>query len=59
MGLYDEGNQLATGILTRVTQKSVTVAFDEAHDFQLSLDRESSYRLLKLANDITYKRLKK
>ncbi|XP_058382174.1 DNA-binding protein SMUBP-2 [Diceros bicornis minor] len=62
VGLYDaanEGSQLATGILTRITQKSVSVAFDESHDFQLSLDRENSYRLLKLANDVTYKRLKK
>lgn len=62
VGLYDaanEGSQLATGILTRITQKSVSVAFDESHDCQLSLDRESSYRLLKLANDVTYKRLKK
>uniref|UniRef100_A0A8I3RT88 DNA-binding protein SMUBP-2 n=1 Tax=Canis lupus familiaris TaxID=9615 RepID=A0A8I3RT88_CANLF len=59
VGLYDEGNQLATGILTRITQRSVTVAFDASHDFQLSLDRERAYRLLKLANDITYKRLKK
>lgn len=59
MGLYDEGSQLATGILTRITQRSVTVAFDESQDFQLSLDREQTYRLLKLANDVTYKRLKK
>ncbi|XP_045414205.1 DNA-binding protein SMUBP-2 isoform X1 [Lemur catta] len=62
VGLYDaasEGSQLATGILTRITQKSATVAFDESHDFQLSLDREHAYRLLKLANDVTYKRLKK
>uniref|UniRef100_A0A8C3YDP1 DNA-binding protein SMUBP-2 n=1 Tax=Catagonus wagneri TaxID=51154 RepID=A0A8C3YDP1_9CETA len=59
VGLYDEGSQLATGVLTRITQKLVTVAFDECHDLQLSLDRERSYRLLKLANDITYKRLKK
>ncbi|VCX41925.1 unnamed protein product, partial [Gulo gulo] len=59
VGLYDEGSQLATGILTRITQRSVTVAFDESHDFQLSLDREQTYRLLKLANDVTYKRLKK
>ncbi|XP_058925286.1 DNA-binding protein SMUBP-2 [Kogia breviceps] len=59
VGLYEEGSQLATGILTQITQKLVTVAFDESHDFQLSLDREHSYRLLKLANDITYKRLKK
>ncbi|XP_036115835.1 DNA-binding protein SMUBP-2 [Molossus molossus] len=59
VGLNDEGGQLATGILTRITQKSVTVAFDQSCDFQLSLDREKSYRLLKLANDVTYKRLKK
>ncbi|XP_034869357.1 DNA-binding protein SMUBP-2 isoform X2 [Mirounga leonina] len=59
VGLYDEGSQLATGILTRITQRLVTVAFDESHDFQLSLDREQAYRLLKLANDVTYKRLKK
>uniref|UniRef100_A0A8C5LCH1 DNA-binding protein SMUBP-2 n=1 Tax=Jaculus jaculus TaxID=51337 RepID=A0A8C5LCH1_JACJA len=62
VGLYDatnENGQLATGVLTRITQKSVTVAFDETHDFQLSLDRDSLYRLLKLANDVTYKRLKK
>ncbi|XP_053418453.1 DNA-binding protein SMUBP-2 isoform X2 [Nycticebus coucang] len=62
VGLYDaasEGGQLATGILTRITQKSASVAFDESHDFQLNLDQENSYRLLKLANDVTYKRLKK
>ena len=39
MGLYDESGQLATGILTRITQKAVTVAFDESHDSQLSLDQ--------------------
>ncbi|XP_034377122.1 DNA-binding protein SMUBP-2 [Arvicanthis niloticus] len=61
VGLYDtnESSQLATGVLTRITQKSVTVAFDESHDFQLNLDRDNTYRLLKLANDVTYKRLKK
>uniref|UniRef100_A0A8D2DQZ4 Helicase SMUBP-2/HCS1 1B domain-containing protein n=1 Tax=Sciurus vulgaris TaxID=55149 RepID=A0A8D2DQZ4_SCIVU len=61
VGLYDaahEGGQLASGILTRITQKSVTVAFDESQDLQLNLVRESSYRLLKLANDVTYKRLR-
>ncbi|XP_007943110.1 DNA-binding protein SMUBP-2 [Orycteropus afer afer] len=62
VGLYDSANdssQLASGILTRVTQKSITVAFDESPDFQLSLDQDGSYRLLKLANDVTYKRLKR
>ncbi|XP_007902991.2 DNA-binding protein SMUBP-2 isoform X1 [Callorhinchus milii] len=63
VGLYDSqgcgpSDQLASGIVTRVTQKSVTVAIDDTND-QLTLDDESSYKLLKLANDVTYKRLKK
>ncbi|XP_042640469.1 DNA-binding protein SMUBP-2 isoform X2 [Tyto alba] len=62
VGLYDsagQGEQLSTGIVTRVTSKAVTVAFEESRDGMLSLDHESSYRLLKLANDVTYNRLKK
>ncbi|XP_010289413.1 PREDICTED: DNA-binding protein SMUBP-2, partial [Phaethon lepturus] len=62
VGLYDsagQGDPLSTGIVTRVTSKAVTVAFEESRDGMLSLDRESSYRLLKLANDVTYNRLKK
>ncbi|XP_035395350.1 DNA-binding protein SMUBP-2 isoform X1 [Cygnus atratus] len=62
LGLYDsvgQGDPLSTGIVTRVTSKAVTVAFEESRDGMLSLDRESSYRLLKLANDVTYNRLKK
>ncbi|XP_062432389.1 DNA-binding protein SMUBP-2 [Rhea pennata] len=62
VGLYESTGQsdlLSTGIITRVTSRSVTVAFEESRDGVLSLDRESSYRLLKLANDVTYKRLKK
>ncbi|XP_059565803.1 DNA-binding protein SMUBP-2 isoform X1 [Myotis daubentonii] len=59
VGLNDEGGQLATGVLTRITQRSVTVAFDQSCDSQLSFDQQNSYRLLKLANDVTYKRLKK
>ncbi|XP_064423383.1 DNA-binding protein SMUBP-2 [Latimeria chalumnae] len=56
-GSGQSSDQLATGIVTRVTQKAITVAFDESHD-GLNLDRESPYCLLKLANDVTYKRLK-
>ncbi|NXI97947.1 SMBP2 protein, partial [Psophia crepitans] len=62
VGLYDsagQGDPLSTGIVTRVTSKAVTVAFEDSRDGVLSLDRESSYRLLKLANDVTYNRLKK
>ncbi|XP_041053108.1 DNA-binding protein SMUBP-2 [Carcharodon carcharias] len=62
VGLYDSPgsaplDQLASGIVTRITQNSITVAFDEPSD-QLSFDGNCSYKLLKLANDVTYKRLK-
>ncbi|XP_044870039.1 DNA-binding protein SMUBP-2 [Mauremys mutica] len=62
VGLYEsagQGDPLSTGIVTRITPKSVTVAFEESRDGLLSLSQENSYRLLKLANDVTYKRLKK
>ncbi|XP_015718818.1 DNA-binding protein SMUBP-2 [Coturnix japonica] len=62
VGLYDsagQGDLLSTGIVTRVTSKAVTVAFEESRDGMLSVDHESSYRLLKLTNDITYNRIKK
>uniref|UniRef100_A0A8B9G5Q2 DNA-binding protein SMUBP-2 n=1 Tax=Amazona collaria TaxID=241587 RepID=A0A8B9G5Q2_9PSIT len=60
-GLYDaasQGDALCTGIVTRITSRAVTVAFEDSQD-TLSLDHERSYRLLKLANDVTYNRLKK
>lgn len=63
VGVYDTAgisavSQLGTGVVTRVTQSAVSVAFDESHD-GLGLDGEALYNLLKLANDVTYKRLKK
>ncbi|KAM3869880.1 DNA-binding protein SMUBP-2 [Diretmus argenteus] len=62
VGLYDTSgcsaaSQLGTGIVTRVSQASVTVAFDDSQD-GLSIDTDSLYNLLKLANDVTYKRMK-
>lgn len=62
MGLYEaagQSDQLATGIVTRIAPKSITVAIDEPQSSFLSLGHENSYRLLKLANDVTYKRLKR
>lgn len=60
MGLYDTGgcsalSQIGTGIVTRVGQGSVNVAFDEG----LDVNTDSLYNILKLANDITYKRMKR
>ncbi|KAI1232698.1 hypothetical protein IHE44_0006534 [Lamprotornis superbus] len=54
-----EGDPLCTGVVTRVTPKAVTVALEEPRDGELALDHEHSFRLLKLANDVTYNRLKR
>ncbi|XP_063014407.1 DNA-binding protein SMUBP-2 isoform X2 [Melospiza melodia melodia] len=62
VGLYESAGQwdpLCTGVVTRVTPKAVTVALEEARDGELALDHERSFRLLKLANDVTYNRLKR
>ncbi|XP_019934560.2 DNA-binding protein SMUBP-2 [Paralichthys olivaceus] len=63
VGLYDAGgctaaSQIGTGIVTRVSQTSISVAFDDSKD-GLSFDTDALYSLLKLANDVTYKRMKK
>lgn len=62
VGLYDTGgctaaSQIGTGIVTRVSQTSVSVAFDDSKD-GLNFDTDALYNLLKLANDVTYKRMK-
>ncbi|XP_027712028.1 DNA-binding protein SMUBP-2 isoform X2 [Vombatus ursinus] len=63
VGLYESAHEaaplLATGILTQITQRSVTVAFDESQEGALAVDPGGLYRLLRLANDITYKRLRR
>lgn len=63
VGLYESGgcsadSQVGTGIVTKVCQASISVAFDDSKD-GLSFDTDSIYNLLKLANDVTYKRMKK
>lgn len=63
VGLYDTGgctatSQIGTGIVTRVSQVSINVAFDDSMD-GLSFDHDAVYNLLKLANDVTYKRMKR
>nr|XP_034978617.1 DNA-binding protein SMUBP-2 isoform X2 [Zootoca vivipara] len=62
VGLYEtagQGDQLSTGLVTRITPKSITIAIDEPQSNLVSLDQGNSYRLLKLTNDVTYKRLKR
>uniref|UniRef100_A0A9J7YDY9 DNA helicase n=1 Tax=Cyprinus carpio carpio TaxID=630221 RepID=A0A9J7YDY9_CYPCA len=45
-----------SGVVTRVIQASLTVAFDDMQDC-MNLDRDGLYNLMKLANDVTYRRL--
>ncbi|NWI59118.1 SMBP2 protein, partial [Calyptomena viridis] len=62
VGLYDSAGQsdlLASGIVTRVTSKAVTLAMEEPRDGELGLDHGRTFHLLKLANDVTYNRLKR
>jgi ATP-dependent RNA/DNA helicase IGHMBP2 len=50
-------DSVGSGIVTRVGKTEVNVAFDDNQDL-ISLNDESLYRLTKLANDVTYKRIK-
>ena len=49
---------LASGIVSRVAQTAITVAFDETAD-TLAFDDNGPFKLIKLANDITHKRIKR
>lgn len=49
---------LAGGVVTRVSTNLIQVAFDDDQSIN-DLDDDAQYRLMKLANDVTYKRLKK
>ncbi|XP_022094082.1 DNA-binding protein SMUBP-2-like [Acanthaster planci] len=49
-----------SGIVSRVTQSSITVAFDHKDtEGPVTFEYEGLYRLTKLANDVTYRRLKR
>ncbi|XP_046352610.1 DNA-binding protein SMUBP-2-like [Haliotis rufescens] len=53
-----QNEALASGIVSKVGQSQISIAFDETHDI-FSLDDEVQYKLTKLANDVTYRRLKR
>ncbi|XP_015683021.1 DNA-binding protein SMUBP-2, partial [Protobothrops mucrosquamatus] len=61
VGLYEaagQNNQICTGIVTRTASNSITIAVDEPQSNLVNVDQENLYCLLKLANDVTYNRLK-
>lgn len=49
---------LVTGIVSQVTSSNISIAFDDSQDI-FELDDDALYKLTKLANDVTYRRLKK
>ena len=51
-------DELLSGIVNKVSQTSISVACDE-HWEHISLDGHTQYRLRKLANDVTYTRIKR
>ena len=59
VGIYNEGQHpedSLTGVVTTITNQSLTIALDDTFE---NVDQEASYFIAKLANDVTYKRLKK
>lgn len=49
---------LASGIVSKVTGSSIAVAFEENVE-GIARGYDDTYKLTKLANDVTYRRLKK
>ncbi|CAL8356453.1 unnamed protein product [Lota lota] len=64
VGLYgaaagcSASSQIGTGIVTKASQTSVTVAFEDCQE-DFNVETDSLYNLLKLANNVTYKRMKR
>ena len=49
---------MGSGIVTQVARTFITVAFDDTSD-AVSFDDDASFQLIKLANDVTYRRTKR
>ena len=61
MGVAQEGantDSQVSGVVSRVLPAAVQVAFEESDDV-FALDDDKQFRLTKLANDVTYRRLKR
>ena len=55
-GSGSEQLENVSGVVTKVTSSSISVAFSESFE-QINFDASSQYSLIKLANDVTHKRL--
>ena len=63
VGLYSGGGPIAglqiSGVVTRITSTQVSVAFDELSDSVDLSAYSGMIQLVKLANDVTYRRIKR
>jgi hypothetical protein len=55
----NSADNIASGIISHVTQVSISVAFDEANESLFELDDSAFYKIVKLANDVTYRRIQR
>jgi len=53
------GDNIASGIVSRVSSSSISIAFDETNENLFELDDSDSYKIVKLANDVTYRRMQR
>lgn len=50
--------QISSGIVNRVSSTQISVAFDQSEELS-NLGDDSQYYIIKLANDVTYRRLRR
>ncbi len=55
----DDHARLSSGVVTAVSSAAVSVAFDHDDSGVASISDSDRYRIVKLANDVTYRRLKR
>lgn len=62
VGLHQTGPtadaSISSGIVTRITSTSISVAFDQSEELN-NVGDECQYYVVKLANDVTYRRLRR
>ena len=60
MGVYSRGQHLneqgLTGVITKVTDSAIHVAFEDIPE-DFNIGSHGNLQLVKLANDVTYRRL--
>lgn len=58
LNAVEKQSDTSSGIISRVTHTAITVAFDETAD-SLAFDDDGPFKLIKLANDVTHRRIKR